>query len=400
MQQDTLRAQLLEAVDVFLAADWREPRDSSLVLACLTERPQRAAVQRFCSVEEAEERLELARQVEAQWASRQKTFSRFQVSALLILPLPALREAASDLSMTFLATEALVRTYLQMGQQDTDDADSSSRQDGRRIQRNRRAAEACLIRDGRRCIFMHTAQPEACHIFPFAATATQMGVNRLSDIPSLLDGILGTRDQAAGLLFGVGLSDHAWNMVSLERQLHKWWALGYWGMKCLGVLPVRGNGDGDGDGAAAPADITLQFHWLPRQLASATGQPTTASRGQSWAEPTGIASGEAAALWTEWTEELLQHASGPYSGAGAGAGAGEPVIAAAIPASSRALLTGATATIRMPLQDAIKMKAMIDLQWACLSIASMSGAAGAPDFLREWDDDDDADAAKCAELED
>ena len=66
---------------------------------------------------------------------------------------------------------------------------------------------------------------------------------------------LGTRDQAAGLLFGVGRSGRAWNMVSLERQLHTWWTLGYWGMRCLGVLPVCGDGDGDD---AAAADITLQ----------------------------------------------------------------------------------------------------------------------------------------------
>lgn len=109
---NALRAELLEAVDSFLAADWREARDTSLALAYLTERPQRSAVQRFCSVEESEERLALARQVEAQWASRQITFSRFQVSALLILPLPALREAAGDLGMTFMFTRALVRTCM------------------------------------------------------------------------------------------------------------------------------------------------------------------------------------------------------------------------------------------------------------------------------------------------
>ncbi|EFX03847.1 hypothetical protein CMQ_775 [Grosmannia clavigera kw1407] len=32
----------------------------------------------------------------------------------------------------------------------------------------------------------------------------------------------------------------------------------------------------------------------------------------------GLASGEAAALWTEWSEELLQHSSDPYPDSGAG----------------------------------------------------------------------------------
>lgn len=34
------------------------------------------------------------------------------------------------------------------------------------------------------------------------------------------------------------------------------------------------------------------------------------------------------------------------------------------------------------------MRAMLDIQWACVRIASMSGAAGSPDFLIDSDDDD------------
>jgi hypothetical protein len=35
------------------------------------------------------------------------------------------------------------------------------------------------------------------------------------------------------------------------------------------------------------------------------------------------------------------------------------------------------------------MKAMLDLQWACIQISVMSGAAGSPEFLEDDDDDDD-----------
>lgn len=42
----------------------------------------------------------------------------------------------------------------------------------------------------------------------------------------------------------------------------------------------------------------------------------------------------------------------------------------------------------MSAGDADKMKAMVDVQWACMQIASMSGAAGNPEFLVESDDED------------
>ena len=68
--------------------------------------------------------------------------------------------------------------------------------------------------------------------------------------------------------------------------------------------------------------------------------------------------------------------------------------AAADAVSSRRLKTGRVVEIRMPSTDAQKMQAMIDLQWACLPIASMSGAADWEDFFAADDDDDDAFGAR------
>jgi len=45
----------------------------------------------------------------------------------------------------------------------------------------------------------------------------------------------------------------------------------------------------------------------------------------------------------------------------------------------------------MASEDAPKMRTMIELQWACLQIGSMSGAAGAPDFLTDHDYFDEED---------
>ncbi len=43
----------------------------------------------------------------------------------------------------------------------------------------------------------------------------------------------------------------------------------------------------------------------------------------------------------------------------------------------------------MEMEDARKMKEMVDLQWACIQVATMSGAAGCPEFLIDWDKEDD-----------
>src|SRR6185437_7481672 len=62
-------------------------------------------------------------------------------------------------------------------------------------------------------------------------------------------------------------------------------------------------------------------------------------------------------------------------------------------------LSGRVWEIRIATDDAENMKAMVDLQWACIQIDTMSGAAGSPDFLtdRPWDYNDDGLSAWHAE---
>jgi hypothetical protein len=51
--------------------------------------------------------------------------------------------------------------------------------------------------------------------------------------------------------------------------------------------------------------------------------------------------------------------------------------------SSRAILSGDILNIEMPFEKALKMKRMMDLQWALISILALSGATGAPELLDE-----------------
>ena|ERR1700694_6035078 len=64
------------------------------------------------------------------------------------------------------------------------------------------------------------------------------------------------------------------------------------------------------------------------------------------------------------------------------------IVNAAYAISNRPLLSGHTATIRHDtLEEAESMKDMIDMQWACIRLAAMSGAAGASDHPEYGDDD-------------
>jgi hypothetical protein len=73
------------------------------------------------------------------------------------------------------------------------------------------------------------------------------------------------------------------------------------------------------------------------------------------------------------------------------AGEATEIVNAAYASSNRPLLSGHTVCIQHDTEEEAKsMKLMIDLQWACVVIAAMSGAAD-PVNLPEDDDDDDDD---------
>ncbi|KAI5867866.1 hypothetical protein GGS23DRAFT_550436 [Durotheca rogersii] len=59
---------------------------------------------------------------------------------------------------------------------------------------------------------MHTADPECCHIFPFAANSNTANADDLFNPVEVFQAIVG--DQQQRLLYqGLGCTDRAWNMV-------------------------------------------------------------------------------------------------------------------------------------------------------------------------------------------
>ena len=99
----------------------------------------------------------------------------------------------------------------------------------------------CIARDHGACIFMGPASPEACHVIPFTVNATEAGRAQLLAVRHAFDLILGSEPPRRYKLLTdhLGCSDKSWNMLSLNRQLHKWWSETYFAIKCLGIAPPR-----------------------------------------------------------------------------------------------------------------------------------------------------------------
>lgn len=278
----------------------------------------------------------------------------------------------------------------------------------------------CLQRDSSKCIFMQTKNPECCHIFPFAANSSERNLGNLRETLSILHCLIG--DQRRLLISEVACSDRVWNMLSLNRQLHKWWSMGLLALRCLGVLPIVNQGD--------VAEVTIQLHWIPKRIEqqAATLPPSQAGRrAEMMFKPLSLQDGEGEALWSEWSGRLRVNAAaerltdvlvevdGDFDDGSkdddnnhdAGDSATRPAhyrgcVAANIPETGRLLLTGATATLRMPLEEAYNMKAMLDLQWSLMMIATMSGAMDLAELLRHrarYHDDEDGDGDGEASLE-
>jgi hypothetical protein len=80
------------------------------------------------------------------------------------------------------------------------------------------------------------------------------------------------------------------------------------------------------------------------------------------------------------------------------AGGSTEIVNAAYAISNRPLLSGHTVCSQHDTKEAQLMKLMIDLQWACVVLAAMSGAAGPVNLSEDDDDDDDGgDLAFCAD---
>ncbi|KAK5996537.1 hypothetical protein PT974_01872 [Cladobotryum mycophilum] len=199
-----------------------------------------------------------------------------------------------------------------------------------KVQRDNGEKKACLKRDKFLCVLTKTADPEVCHIIPFAVNDSLSKVRAMNTNMIHVETLLGKAftTEFKKLATGLGRSDKQWNMISLNEKLHSWWGRGKIGLKCLEIHAIN---------------ITESM--IQDMLAFSSAK---------------IADGMGIARF----------------------------------GSNREVLTGQVFEIGpMSHDDAIKMNLMLDLQWAVLRLAALSGSAGLLEYLGDPEDDDDEDAA-------
>ncbi|KAL6697680.1 hypothetical protein J3F84DRAFT_369669 [Trichoderma pleuroticola] len=216
------------------------------------------------------------------------------------------------------------------------------------IAQNANERAKCVARDGGACILTGAAFPNVCYIVPFEINASEASLAHYRDQFFHLTHLVrkGVHAQVMGLLdSGLGCSDKAWNMLCLHPTLREWWSKCFFGLKCIGIGP---NPYGVLDVQRKYTGsylVKLQFHWMPRN---------SGVHPRDYTQPD-----------NDTIQKMLKIKERD-----------DDAISEAQKSSSCRLETGQIFTLSMSHEDATKMQMMIDIQWANVRLAAMSGLPG------------------------
>ncbi|KAH6955654.1 hypothetical protein BKA56DRAFT_563545 [Ilyonectria sp. MPI-CAGE-AT-0026] len=241
-------------------------------------------------------------------------------------------------------------------------------------QRDRAERDKCYNQDHGRCVVTGLSNPHVCHIIPYTWNNTAYRHQRASWFTLALTLVSPRNPYLHVLQQGIGSSDKAWNMVSLSPLLHFWWLKGFFAFKCMGITPV--------DGSDNLSEITLQFRWMPR-----SPNPDASRFIKQDEQP-------------DANRDFLSKLTHYYSDACGVEGCIDCPHTAAIAAhnieTDHRIVSGDLIKVRRNTDVAERFKSMIDIQWALICAAAMSGAAQAPELLgvddvEYYEDDGDED---------
>lgn len=234
--------------------------------------------------------------------------------------------------------------------------------------------------DNYSCIINGTRGFDVAHIMPHSANETPEVRGRLEYLLQSLRHFLPAfehlewRAQRQPILdlcsmfaSDTGVSDRRWNMICLDKQLHDWWGSAYFAFKCLGLdtLDTLPGGEEEDEKAGGNEDpmvsLKLQFHWMPKRLAT-NAKPLT-------------------------TEERTKDAYlAQFNGTWGNPNDPSPRVAF-YRSNGRLLITGDIFHVKVRNRHWEKMKQAFDIQWALTRIAAMAGGAEA--IEEEWDNYDE-----------
>ncbi|KAK7408866.1 hypothetical protein QQX98_008989 [Neonectria punicea] len=244
------------------------------------------------------------------------------------------------------------------------------------IGRNDKERNKCSSQDHDRCVVTATGDAHVCHIIPFAWNKNQKNLTKTDYVlPSITSG-LGfwinpiALPAIAALHAGLGSSDKAWNMLTLTPTLHTWWGSGFFGFKFMGKTPSESCPD--------QTEVQLQFRWMPRS------RETNATRKINLQDQRDPERRLLADLDHHYGQRKRSSCTQPCELCS------ETRLRIAYDSRNHhRVASGAIFKVMRDTAFVEHFQVMIEIQWAIICAAAMSGAAQAPELLVSSDDDDD-----------
>ncbi|KAJ4182320.1 hypothetical protein NW767_013901 [Fusarium falciforme] len=247
------------------------------------------------------------------------------------------------------------------------------------IRRNDEARDNALGFDSNLCLVTGMVDPDGCHIMPFTTNDRPSYLAKVQSFRAAIATCFGLgrgvgRAAAREPLFaGLGTSDRDFNILSLTPSLHRFWSRCYCAFKWHGLSKVDGK----------ETYVLLQFHWMPRSSHINGARYINLDDQNDPQCNRSIIGG-------------LSHHYGPD---------GNPHCSTEECANCKKthgcsivnvvhghpLRSGHLFTVKRSTATIESFHQMIDLQWAIIRAAAMSGAALAPELLVGPADDDDDD---------
>ncbi|KAF5562561.1 hypothetical protein FNAPI_3135 [Fusarium napiforme] len=230
-----------------------------------------------------------------------------------------------------------------------------------RVRRSEPQKRKCRERDGYACVITGMADPEVCHIFPFALNETVDNATKTKKFFGATEGLVSAdfRRTYTPLMAdarNLGGSDKVWNLICLNKTLHDWWGRAYWGFQYHGIDAVSEPGDGNKSKVREPDGVTLAGD--NNSLDALNGEVHRFSQDESY-YPTETPRKPGHVEFRLHTGETLK--------------------------------SGQEFHFIMDTEDAPGFKHMVDLQWASLRLFVMKGGAEADSFSVDDDSDNGAD---------
>ncbi|KAK3360467.1 hypothetical protein B0T25DRAFT_578394 [Lasiosphaeria hispida] len=243
--------------------------------------------------------------------------------------------------------------------------------------------------DEYRCIVLRTGNAEVYHIVPFSVNSKEEYRSKMAKYFTRIMGCIfhfapGYDEETIDIDNDDPEADKAWNEISLNCQLHKWWDKGFLAFEPLGIdhefLIEEDTFEVDDTPGAATRSgtkkkktltrVKLQFHWMPRRKDIGSEAPplTTDTTSQGY----------------EALESMLGKTYGDLDSS-------NPVFAHDRQDSiCHHLRTGDIFYVKVETRYANHMLTAFKLQWACIKIFSIASGAealkdvgGHPDYLDE-----------------